>query len=132
VTIHRCICYTRNEEQNNGISVCDHARGNLPSMSDLKCYLDASYAGGEDTWRRTTGYMLKICGGPVSWQSRMQTSVALSSVELEYMAASAAAQEALWLNRLLQQLGLRTPTPTVLYEDNKASILFADLPGDHR
>ena len=48
------------------------------------------------------------------------------------MAASAAAQEALWLNRLLQQLGLRTPNPTVLYEDNKAAILFADHPGDHR
>ena len=43
----------------------------------------------------------------------MQTSVALSSMESEYMAASAAAQEALWLNRLLQQL-------------------FADHPGDHR
>ena len=38
------------------------------------------------------------------------------------MAASAAAQEALWLNRLLQQLGLRTPNPTVVYEDNKAAI----------
>ena len=60
----------------------------------------------------------------------MQTSVALSSMESEYMAASAAAQEALWLNRLLQQLGLRTPTPTVLYEDNKAAILFADHPGE--
>ena len=61
----------------------------------------------------------------------MQVSVALSSMESVYMAASAAAQEALWLNRLLQQLGLRTPTPTVLYEDNKAAILFADHPGDH-
>ena len=56
---------------------------------------DASNAGDEDTRRRTTGYMFKICGGPVSWQSRMQTSVALSSMESEYMAASAAAQEAL-------------------------------------
>ena len=53
-------------------------------------------------------------------------------MESEYMATSAAAQEALWLNRLLQQLGLRTPpTPTVLYEDNKAAILFADHHGDH-
>ena len=73
--------------------------------------------------------MFKICGGPVSWQSHMQTSVALSSIESEYMTASAAAQEALWLNRLLQQLGLRIPTSTVLYEDSKAAILFADHPG---
>ena len=114
------------------ITVSGHARGILPSMSDFKCYVDASYAGDEDTRRSTTGYMFKVCGGPVPWQSRMQTSVALSSMESEYMTASAAAQEALWLNRLLQQLGLRTPTPTVLYEDNKAAILFADHPGDHR
>ena len=40
-------------------------------------------------------------GGPVSWQSRMQTSVALSSMEAEYMAASAATQEAMWQARLL-------------------------------
>ena len=79
------------------------SRGILPSMSDFKCYVDASYAGDEDTWRSTTRFMLKICGGPVSWKSRMKTSVALSSMESEYMAASAAAQEALWLNRLLQQ-----------------------------
>ena len=63
-------------------------------MSDFKCYVDASYAGDEDTRRSTTGYRFKICGRPVSWQSRMQTSVALSSMESEYMAASAAAQEA--------------------------------------
>ena len=93
-----CICYTRNEEQDDGITVSGHARGILPSMSDLKCYVDASYADDENTRRRTTGYMIKICGGPASWQSRMQTSVALPSMESEYMAASAAAQEALWLN----------------------------------
>ena len=65
-------------------------------------------------------------------KSQMQTSVALSSIESDFVAASAAAQEPLWLNRLLQQLGLRTSTLTVLYEDNKAAILFADHPGDHR
>jgi hypothetical protein len=107
-------------------------RGILPNHTDFNCYLDASHASDVDTRRSITGYIFFISGGPVSWQSRMQTSVALSSMESEYMAASAAAQEALWLNRLLQQLGLRTPNPTVLYEDNKAAILFADHPGDHR
>ena len=48
------------------------------------------------------------------------------------MAASAATQEVMWLNRLLHQLGFRTPRSTVLYEDNKAAILSAGLPGDHR
>ena len=53
----------------------------------------------------------------------MQTSVALSSMESEYMAASAAAQEAIWLNRLLEELGFRIPNPVTIYEDNKAAIL---------
>ena len=97
-TLHHCICYTRNEELENGIAVSGHARGILPTMSEFKCYVDACYAGNEDTRRSTTGYMFKIGGSPVSWQSRMQTSVALSSMESEYMAASAAAQEALWQN----------------------------------
>ena len=88
--------------------------------------------GDVDTRRSTTGYILKICGGPVSWQSRMQPSAALSSMKSEYMAVSAAAQEAMWMNRLLQQLGFKTSQPITLYEDNKAAILFADHPGDHR
>ena len=56
----------------------------------------------------------------------MQTSVALSSMESEYMAASAAAQEAIWLNRLLEEMGFRSKKPIILYEDNKAAILFSD------
>ena len=48
------------------------------------------------------------------------------------MAASAAAQEAIWLNRLLEEMGFRSKKPIILYEDNKAAILFADHLGDHR
>ena len=62
----------------------------------------------------------------------MQTTVALSSMEAEYMAASAATQEALWQARLLQQLGMRVDLPITLYQDNKSAIMFADHPGDHR
>ena len=62
----------------------------------------------------------------------MQTTVSLSSMEAEYMAASAATQEALWQARLLQQLGMRVDLSITLYEDNKSAIMFADHPGDHR
>ena len=62
----------------------------------------------------------------------MQTSVALSSMEAEYMAASAATQEAMWQARLLEQMGMRVDLLIKLYEDNKSSIMFADHPGDHR
>ena len=62
----------------------------------------------------------------------MQTTVALSSMEAEYMAASAATKEALWQARIIQQLGMRVNLPITLYEDNKSAIMFADHPGDHR
>ena len=71
-------------------------RGRLPITTDLNCYVDASHAADIDTRRSTTGYMFFMTGGPVSWQSCMQSTVALSSMEAEYMAASAATQEALW------------------------------------
>jgi hypothetical protein len=73
----------------------------LPQVSDFKCYVDAIFAADQVTRRSTTEYVIKIAGGPVSWQSRMQTSVALSSMESKYMAANAATQEAIWLERLL-------------------------------
>ena len=105
-------------------------RGRLPITPDLQCYVDASHAADIDTRRSTTGYIFFISGGPVSWQSRMQTTVALSSMEAEYMADSAATKESLWLARLLEQLSMRVDLPITLYEDNKSAIMFADHPGD--
>ena len=107
-------------------------KGDSPNLNYFEYYVDASFAGDVDTRRSTTGYLFKIVREPVSWQSRMQTTVALSSMESEYMAASAAAQEAMWLNRLIGQHGFKTPQPITLFKDNKAAILFADHPGDHR
>jgi hypothetical protein len=98
-----CIKYERNPEITDGIDAQGYSRGFLP-LTELDAYVDASFSGDVDTRRSTTGYVFKISGGPVSWQRRMQTSVALSSMEAEYMAASAATQEAMWLNRLLHQL----------------------------
>jgi hypothetical protein len=89
-------------------------------------------AGDVGTWRSTTGYLSIISGGSVFLQSRLQSSVALSSMEAKYMTVSAATQETVWLNWLLQQHGLRTPRPTKIYEDNKAAIIFSDHPGDDR
>ena len=131
-TLIYCIRYKRDTSNEDGVPVRGYARVILPQLSDFQCYVDASFAGDVDTRRGTTVYIFKICGGPVSSQSRMQPSVALSSMESEYMTASAAAQEAMWMNRLLQQLGFKASRPITLYKDNKAAILFADHPGDHR
>ena len=58
--------------------------------SDLSpsAYVDADYGGCKDTRRSTSGYVFMMAGGAVSWSSRRQTTVALSTVEAEYVAMS--------------------------------------------
>ena len=72
---------------------------------ELRGYTDADWGGDQDSRRSTSGYVFLRAGGAVSWKSRKQQTVALSTAEAEYVAASAAAQEAIWLRKLLTDLG---------------------------
>ena len=76
--------------------------------------------------------MYTLGGAAVSWTSRLQQTVALSSAESEYMAASAASQEAIHLRRLLESLGFKQEGPTVIYDDNQGAIAMTKNPVMHR
>lgn len=67
-------------------------------------YSDADFAGDIDTRRSTTGFVFNICNAPVSWSSQRQKLVTLSTTESEYVAASTASKEAVWLRQLLKDL----------------------------
>ena len=69
-------------------------------------YVDDDFAGDIDNLRSTMGYVFTLAGGPVSWKSTLQATVALSTTEVEYMAATEAAKEALWLKGLIKELGI--------------------------
>ena len=99
---------------------------------DANIFVDADHAGNKDDRRSVTGYVFMLAGAPISWQSRSQTTVALSSMEAEYMAACAATQESLWLAMLLDQMGIKLTKPIILREDNQACIDFSKNPGDHK
>jgi hypothetical protein len=73
-----------------------------------------------------------LCGGPVSWGSRKQNTVATSTTEAEYMSASQAAKEAMWLRYLLKELGYPQEGPTVIWEDNKGCIDLSRNPVFHK
>ena len=104
---------------------------NLKVTPDI--YVDADYAADTDSRRSVTGYLFMLAGVPISWQSRQQASVALSTMESEYMAACAAAQEAIWLRLLLKDLDLLDgDNPMVLREDNQACIAFSANPLDYK
>jgi len=72
---------------------------------ELVGYHDADYAADVDTRRSTTGAVFLLNGGAVSWTSKLQKTIATSTTEAEYVAAAVAAKEAIWLQRLLGELG---------------------------
>ena len=73
--------------------------------SELLGYVDSDFAGDLDTRKTTTGFVYMLNGSAVSWGSKKQQSVATSTVEAEYIAASHAIKEGVWLGSLLEELG---------------------------
>jgi len=110
--------------------VYDRSKG-ADLSSFILGYTDSDWAGDLDTRRSTGGFVFLTCGAAVSWSSKLQLSPALSSTEAEYMACTRAAQEAIWLRQLLEQLGYKQTTPTKLLGDNQGAIALAENPGDH-
>ena len=64
---------------------------------ELQGYSDADWAGDVTSRKSTSGYIFQLGGGAISWRSKRQNIVALSSTEAEYVALTLASQEAIWL-----------------------------------
>ena len=93
----------------------------------LVAFADANHrddrdAGLDSKWCSQGGYLVYFNGSLVSWRSKRHRCIALSSMEAEYIEATAAAQEIVWWRRLLSELGMLGEGPTVLFEDNQACI----------
>ena len=91
-------------------------------------FSDADWAGCLDTRRSTTGYVFMLGGAAVSWNSTRQQTVALSSTEAEYMAATAATQEVMWIRDFLTELGVPQKTAAVVYTDNQSALKLMQNP----
>ena len=98
---------------------------------NLVGYADADYAGDSQTRRSTTGYIFKLCNGPVTWASKLQRSVALSTTEAEYVAASNATKECIWLQQLLSDIKEDISKPTTVFIDNQSAIRLIKNPEFH-
>jgi hypothetical protein len=96
----------------------------------LSGYVDSSW-GGDEERRSTSGFVFVLADGPIVWGSKKQRSVAISSCEAEYYAASLATQDAIWLRTLLAELRHPCKGATTIHEDNTGCIRIAKDPCSH-
>ena len=94
-------------------------------------FSDADYAGDLDDRHSTSGNVFLMSSGPISWFSKKQPFVTLSTAEAEYVALSMATQEAVWIRRLLSDLTVTQDQATVLMEDNQGAIYIGKNPVSH-
>lgn len=91
----------------------------------IEAYSDADHAGDKLTRRSTSGVLMKYCGGPVMWKSKLQKCVAQSSMEAEFVAASEASKSLVWLDRLLKEIQIIDESSVpVLHIDNQSTIKY--------
>ncbi|XP_014522926.1 uncharacterized protein LOC106779347 [Vigna radiata var. radiata] len=90
--------------------------------STLEVWCDSDWSGYQIDRRSTFGYFVKFAGAPISWCSKKQSVVTLSSCEAEYMASAETTCQCLWLEALLKDLKIECRIPIQLMVDNKSAI----------
>ncbi|KAJ1041782.1 hypothetical protein NDA10_004195 [Ustilago hordei] len=101
------------------------------SQEPLVAHSDANWASDATIQRRSTsGSVALVYGNPVAWKSATQKCMSLSAVEAEFIAATEATHEVLFLKQLLCSIGIATGTPMV-YSDNTGCIQVSKDPAQH-
>ena len=94
-------------------------------------YSDSDWGGDTESHKSTSGYVFNIGSGAVSWSSKKQSVVALSSTEAEYIALCATGCQALWLRWMMNELKCTQKKETMLYCDNNSAIALSKNPVFH-
>jgi hypothetical protein len=100
--------------------------GSKDTGTDLIGWTNSDWAQDPDSRQSVSGYIFDVTGGSVSWASKRQPTVALSTTEAEYMAASNTTKEAIWLRVLLEDLGFPQVSATTLHADNLGCIALTN------
>uniref|UniRef100_A0AAV1VIC9 Reverse transcriptase Ty1/copia-type domain-containing protein n=1 Tax=Peronospora matthiolae TaxID=2874970 RepID=A0AAV1VIC9_9STRA len=106
----------------------------LSARIDFRGYSDADWAGDLTDRKSTSGYTFMLLGAPVSWGSKKQPSVSLSTTEAEYIALSLAIQEGKWIHRLLCEIMMAANEEgpeLMIHEDNQSCIKMTKNPVNH-
>ena len=93
--------------------------------------MDLDYAGYKGTRKSTKGNIFIVVGGSVSWESKCQEIVVLSTVESKYMAFTHATAQALLVLKFFTEVGLPQHTPIIVHADNNGSIINSTTDKHH-
>jgi hypothetical protein len=99
----------------------------------LRGFVDSDFAGCEDSRKSTTGWVFTLAGGPISWSSQRQKTVATSTMDAEYVACAEAAKEAMWIRNFINDLripGVHIDTVPI-YIDNNSALKLTKNPEFH-
>lgn len=108
------LVYRRNNSNNNNRDVF------------INAYCDANYAGDRNDRRSTSGYCVFLNGNLVSWATKKQQTVALSTCEAELMALSEVVKEVKWMMMLLTEMRYHVVLPIIINVDNQSAIKISE------
>ncbi|XP_071713263.1 uncharacterized protein [Rutidosis leptorrhynchoides] len=98
---------------------------------ETQVYTDAGYGGEKGDRKSTSGYFSLVGGNLVTWKSKKQKVVALSSAEAEFRGIARGVTEALWIRKLLTEIGFPPKVPIKIMCDNEAAIAISENPVQH-
>ena len=110
-TEHKCLRFTPKFREDEGW--------------ELKVFCDSDFASDKNSRISVSGFIIYLCGVAISWKSKGQRSVTLSSTEAEYVAISEVVREVLYLRQLLEFLGVILDYPVIVHVDNLGAIYLA-------
>jgi len=101
---------------------------NLPDANRVLIWSDADWASDTENRRSISAWVATLNGGAISWKSKQAPRVASSTTESEFVAASRSSDEALWLRRTMEAIGLAQKTATPVFCDNRAVRMMSENP----
>jgi hypothetical protein len=102
-----------------------------PLLGPFACYSDVDYGGDKDNGSSTGGYVIKVGTGAISWSSKLQSVVTLSTTEAEYIAAVEAGKEMIWICNILSEFGYKVDRASIIKMDNQSAISISKNPEHH-
>ena len=123
ITLKHILCYLKGTI-NYGLAL-----GGKNDGVDIVCWTDSDWAQDLDDHRSIAGF--DIAGGTISWSSKKQPMVMLSTVKAKYMMSANVTKEAIWLWTLLSDLGFPQTTLMLIQADNQGCISLSHHPVTH-